>query len=102
MLNTGHVLQVVRSYNIKIYDLNCIKFKYLFLLNSVFIPIQQLNDWEELFCRIDWTFALQKMKRSSCLLPSFLFCLLTQNLIGKYLLVKLQEELGQDEGKLLL
>jgi len=31
------------------------------------------------------------MKRSSCLLFSFLFCFLTQNLIGKYLLVKLQD-----------
>ena len=40
------------------------------------------------------------MKRFSCLLFSFLFWLLAQNLIGKYLLVNLQEELGQDNGKI--
>jgi len=37
------------------------------------------------------------MQRSSCLFFSFLFWLLAQNLIGKYLLVNLQEELGQDK-----
>jgi len=37
------------------------------------------------------------MKHSSCLLLGFLFFLLTQNLIGKYLLVKIQEDHQQDE-----
>jgi len=37
------------------------------------------------------------MKHSSYLLLSFLFCLLIQNLIGKYLLVQIQEEPPQDE-----
>jgi len=37
------------------------------------------------------------MKRSSFLLFGFLFCFLTQNLIGNFLLVKLQEGLGQDK-----
>jgi len=38
------------------------------------------------------------MKHSSCLLLSFLFCLLSQSLIGKYLLVQIQEEPQQDKG----
>jgi len=37
------------------------------------------------------------MKSSSCLLFSFLVCHLTQNLIGKYLLVQIQEDNQQDE-----
>ena len=99
---TSHVWHVIPNNHIKIYYQKSYKIETSSRFDISYLSNSTPQQSRKIICGIRWTFAQQKMKRSSCLLINIVFCLLTQNLIGKYLLVQLEEGSGEGEGKMTL